>query len=134
MVFFIRARRIRLLVAAWSAVLAVACSTRQDVEGVNDVPPGEMGAAGSTDPVQAPNDMAPALLAGNSAPQLPATMEMPHAGAGVDEPGAAPVDGCPTFDSSFAAIQKVIFEGHGCVARLCAQGGHRARAVHPFCV
>ena len=34
-------------------------------------------------------------------------------------PAEAPADGCATFDGSFAAIQKVIFEGHGCTAGTC---------------
>jgi hypothetical protein len=61
-------------------------------------------------------------------PSAPAT---PAATADAGAAGAKSVDagagGCPTFDSSFAAIQKVIFEGHGCTANAChgqaASGG-----------
>ena len=42
------------------------------------------------------------------------------------EPGVGP-GGCAQFESSFQAIQKVIFEGHGCTAAAChgedKQGG-----------
>jgi hypothetical protein len=42
-----------------------------------------------------------------------------NAGADADQPGDASSTGCATFDSSFAALQKVIFEGHGCTASAC---------------
>jgi hypothetical protein len=38
--------------------------------------------------------------------------------------GAAGAAGCPTFDSSFAAIQAVIFDGHGCTASKCHGGAN----------
>jgi hypothetical protein len=40
-------------------------------------------------------------------------------GAGSATVGAPAAAGCQTFESSFAAIQKVIFEGHGCTAGAC---------------
>jgi hypothetical protein len=38
-----------------------------------------------------------------------------------EKSGAQPVDenGCPTFEGSFEAIQKIIFERHGCTASAC---------------
>ena len=64
---------------------------------------------------------------GGGAPRAGAPAAEARAGhAGDGEPASSDSD-CPTFDSSFAAIQKVIFEGHGCVAAAChgaaASGG-----------
>ncbi len=46
--------------------------------------------------------------------------------------GAAPSDGCATFDNTYDAIQKAIFENHGCTADSChgsgSQGGLDLRA------
>jgi hypothetical protein len=53
---------------------------------------------------------------------------MPQAMASAGSAGASPVStdaganaaaGCQQFDSSYAAIQKLIFEGHGCTAAAC---------------
>ncbi|MEY4578927.1 MAG: hypothetical protein RL701_3630, partial [Pseudomonadota bacterium] len=107
---------------ALTSVWTIACGTTPAADGGAGSAPivnnGTAGAAGSvtsspavtppTGGVKAPPNT-PAPVAGGVAPVVPA------AGSGAPvEPG-----GCATFDSSFAAIQKVIFEGHGCTASAC---------------
>jgi hypothetical protein len=70
------------------------------------------GAAGSAAQPVAARSGAQAMAAGSGA--------RPMAAGSAAQPMAA--DGCPKFDSSFAAIQQVIFEGHGCTAETCHGG------------
>ncbi|HMI90623.1 MAG TPA: hypothetical protein VK509_04630, partial [Polyangiales bacterium] len=69
-----------------------------------------------------------ALTAACSSGEKPATAEQPQPGSNVvpgamgagdtDAPEPGP-GGCAAFDSSFAAIQALIFERHGCTAQTC---------------
>jgi len=78
---------------------------------------------GSTSSAHAGNTAdAPVVVDQATSPEGPAgaggassEAEGPNAGA----TGEAAADGCQSFDSSFAAIQHVIFEGHGCTANTC---------------
>ncbi|MEY4582093.1 MAG: hypothetical protein RL701_6796 [Pseudomonadota bacterium] len=87
--------------------------------GATALPAGHGGASGST---PAPSS----LQAGTSAVVVPlagsGTIATPAAGATGGMPaGGAPAaaGGCETFDSTYAAIQKAIFEKHGCASDAC---------------
>jgi hypothetical protein len=104
-----------LLTIGW---LAACGSSGDDPTGVVDSPaqmPAAAGAGGTASPQNPP--------AGGSGGDSSAPMAgAPGAGAGGD-PGTpdagTPPGGCATFDGAFGAIQKVIFEGHGCTAGMC---------------
>lgn len=138
----VRTRRVRVLsvAAALASAWSIACGTPQVVaSGSSNLPAmgsgapansgapqaGAMAQTAAAPPLSAASPPAnTAAAAGNTAPTAgntatPAPAVSMVAGSGAA--GAVPVDsnGCPTFDSSFAAIQKVIFEGHGCTASAC---------------
>ena len=100
--------------------LTAACSGREG--SVLEPDPAGMGPAAASAAPMVP--VGAGLNAGTGAPAAGASAAMagaPSAGAGATTPGDEPGQpgGCATFDSAFAAIQKVVFERHGCTASAC---------------
>jgi hypothetical protein len=121
-------------IVAASIVWALACSSNEATDMTTVAPASTAGqtAAAPAQPVMSTSAGSTATQGGSMAADpmggAPASVAgMGAAGVAADSGKPPASGGCPTFDSSFLAIQKVIFEGHGCTADAChgsaASGG-----------
>jgi hypothetical protein len=109
-------------VMAFASVAACTTPESDSPEPTHAV--GDGGNAAPTTPPEA--GAIPSHTAGGDAgvatdAATPGAPSSPDSGLGSDAgvPGQANPGACKTFESSFSAIQAVIFEGHGCTASAC---------------
>jgi hypothetical protein len=105
-----------LLAAALSSVWACEAAGPETGDFGETVAPVEAGAV--------PSVAEPPSGAGNTiSPVLPANADagLTNSGTTTDADAGTPIGpgGCKSFDSSFAAIQALVFERHGCTAAAC---------------
>ncbi|MFM2417127.1 MAG: hypothetical protein RL385_1850, partial [Pseudomonadota bacterium] len=107
------------VVAAMS--LTGACQSSDSEAGAAlETPPTYDAGAVATPATQAAAAGAAAGAAASISQKADATTPTAPGAATPAAPGAAPAaGGCQTFDSSYAAIQALVFERHGCTAAAC---------------
>jgi hypothetical protein len=120
----------------WAALLAaMGCDNPREPQGSTSM---SSAPAGASQPEAAGEGAAPAPAGISGASALPSAgvgagntpslalagtgASMPVAGTGASVP-PVPEGDCPKFDSTYAAIQRAIFEKHGCTADACHGSG-----------